>query len=121
MLLQLTRSADDAQRRVDMVRALTDLVVLMRQHIRKCVRVCVVVVMRVGRARVRQRMQRWVDVGASLVTGRRHHFRLRRFLPDFLGLVHDFWSGAPALLLPHVLNLLAELSQTLRDDFRFYM
>eukprot|EP00887_Chlorella_sp_A99_P006163 scaffold3.g6163.t1 len=74
VLLQLTRAADDAQRRVDMVRALTDLVVLMRQHIRK-------------------------------------------FLPDFLALVHDFWGTTPALL-PHVLNLLAELSQTLRDDFR---
>ncbi len=35
VLLALTRSADDLQRRIDMVRALTDLVVLMRQHIRK--------------------------------------------------------------------------------------
>lgn len=33
VLLQLTRSADDLQRRIDMVRALTDLVVIMRQHI----------------------------------------------------------------------------------------
>ena len=35
VLLQLTRGADDLQRRVDMVRALTDLVILMRQHVRK--------------------------------------------------------------------------------------
>ncbi|KDD76204.1 FAT domain-containing protein, partial [Helicosporidium sp. ATCC 50920] len=35
VLLQLTREADDLQRRVDMVRALTDLVVLMRQHVSK--------------------------------------------------------------------------------------
>lgn len=33
VLLQLTRGADDLQRRVDMVRALTDLVSIMRQHI----------------------------------------------------------------------------------------
>lgn len=67
MLLQLTRGADDVQRRVDLVRALTDLVRLMQQHIRK-------------------------------------------FLPDFLALVHDFWGGSP-VLLPHVLALLAELSR----------
>lgn len=67
MLLQLTRGADDVQRRADLLRALTDLVRLMHQHI-------------------------------------------RRFLPDFLALVHDFWSGSPALL-PHVLALLAELSR----------
>ena len=67
MLLQLTRSADDVQRRVDLVRALTDLVRLMHQHV-------------------------------------------RRFLPDFLALVHEFWAGSP-LLLPHVLALLAELSR----------
>ncbi|KAI3435635.1 hypothetical protein D9Q98_001694 [Chlorella vulgaris] len=80
VLLQLTRGADDLQRRVDMVRALTDLVVLMRQHVRK-------------------------------------------FLPDLLALVNDFWGapGGPAAMLPHILSLLAELSQTLRDDFRFYM
>ncbi|KAL4435039.1 hypothetical protein ABPG77_003864 [Micractinium sp. CCAP 211/92] len=77
VLLQLTRGADDLARRVDMVRALTDLVVLMRQHVRK-------------------------------------------FLPDLLALVADFWGTAPAML-PHVLQLLAELSQTLRDDFRSYM
>lgn len=67
VLLQLTRGADDLQRRVDMVRALTDLVVLMRQHVRK-------------------------------------------FLPDLLGLVNDFWGTAPAML-PHILSLLAELSR----------
>ena len=67
ILLQLTRSPDDLQRRIDMMRALTDLIVLMRQHIRK-------------------------------------------FLPDLLALVHDFWGSTPAML-PHVLNLLAELSR----------
>lgn len=67
VLLQLTRGADDLGRRVDMVRALTDLVVLMRQHVRK-------------------------------------------FLPDLLALVADFWGTAPAML-PHVLQLLAELSR----------
>lgn len=67
MLLQLTRGADDLARRVDMVRALTDLVVLMRQHV-------------------------------------------RRFLPDLLALVADFWGTAPAML-PHILQLLAELSR----------
>lgn len=35
VLLALTRAADDPQRRVEMVRALADLVVLMRQHVRK--------------------------------------------------------------------------------------
>jgi FKBP12-rapamycin complex-associated protein len=35
VLLALTRAADDPQRRVEMVRALTELVVLMRQHVRK--------------------------------------------------------------------------------------
>ena len=50
-----------------MIRALTDLVVLMRQHIRK-------------------------------------------FLPDILSLVHDFWIGSPTML-PNVLTLLAELSR----------
>lgn len=67
MLLQLTRGADDLGRRIDMVRALTDLVVLMRQHVRK-------------------------------------------FLPDLLALVSDFWGTAPAML-PHILSLLAELSR----------
>lgn len=67
VLLQLTRGADDLARRVDMVRALTDLVVLMRQHV-------------------------------------------RRFLPDLLALVADFWGTAPAML-PHILQLLAELSR----------
>lgn len=67
VLLQLTRSAEDLQRRVDMVRALTDLVVLQRQHVRK-------------------------------------------FLPDLLALVNDFWGTAPAML-PHILSLLAELSR----------
>jgi FKBP12-rapamycin complex-associated protein len=67
VLLALTRAADDLQRRIDMVRALTDLVVLMRQHIRK-------------------------------------------FLPDLLALVNAFWASSPAML-PHVLNLLAELSR----------
>lgn len=33
VLLQLTRSADDLQRRIDMVKALTELVTIMRQHI----------------------------------------------------------------------------------------
>ena len=70
VLLQLTRSADDLQRRIDMIRALTDLVVLMRQHIRK-------------------------------------------FLPDLLALVHEFW-GQTIALLPHILNLLAELSRECR-------
>jgi FKBP12-rapamycin complex-associated protein len=69
VLLQLTRGADDLQRRVDMVRALTDLVVLMRQHVRK-------------------------------------------FLPDLLALVNDFWGTAPTML-PHILSLLAELSREL--------
>lgn len=67
VLLQLTRGAEDLQRRVEMIRALTDLVVLMRQHIRK-------------------------------------------FLPDILSLVHDFWIGSPTML-PNVLTLLAELSR----------
>ena len=77
MLLQLTRGADDLQRRVDMVRALTDLVVLMRQHVRK-------------------------------------------FLPDLLALVNDFWGGpgAPAAMLPHILSLLAELSRELPAEPR---
>jgi len=35
VLLSLTRAADDVHRRIEMVSALTDLVVLMRQHIRK--------------------------------------------------------------------------------------
>ena len=69
VLLSLTRAADDLHRRVEMIKALTDLVVLMRQHIRK-------------------------------------------YLVDLLALVDAFWSEAPAML-PHVLNLLAELSRTL--------
>ena len=75
MLLQLTRGADDLQRRVDMVRALTDLVVLMRQHVRK-------------------------------------------FLPDLLALVNDFWGASPAML-PHILSLLAELSRAPRGRRRW--
>lgn len=35
MLLALARGADDLPRRVEMVRALTELVVLVRQHVRK--------------------------------------------------------------------------------------
>ena len=68
MLLQLTRGAEDVQRRMDMVRALTDLVVLQRQHVRK-------------------------------------------FLPDLLALVNDFWGGTTPTMLPHILGLLAELSR----------
>lgn len=74
VLLALTRAADDVYRRIEMVKALTDLVVLMRQHIRK-------------------------------------------YLVDLLALVDAFWGESPQML-PHVLNLLAELSRTLRDDFR---
>lgn len=74
VLLTLTRAVDEVHRRVEMFKALTDLVVLMQQHIRK-------------------------------------------FLPDFLALVDAFWSETPAML-PHILNLLAELSSTLRDDLR---
>lgn len=74
VLLQLTRGADDLQRRVDMVRALTDLVVLMRQHV-------------------------------------------RRFLPDLLALVNDFW-GSSVTMLPHILSLLAELSREWAGDGR---
>lgn len=67
VLLALTRAAEDLLRRVEMVKALTDLVVLMRQHIRK-------------------------------------------YLVDLLALVDAFWVEAPPML-PHVLNLLAELSR----------
>lgn len=77
VLLQLTRDADDLQRRVDMVHALTDLVILMRQHISK-------------------------------------------FLKDFLDLIVEFWNASP-VMLPYILHLLAELAQTLRDDFHPYM
>ena len=82
VLLQLTRNADDRNRRKELLRVLRHLVVLMKQHIRK-------------------------------------------FLPEFLQLVKDFWledvDQPGALLLPEILKLLATLGATLRDDFRHHI
>lgn len=73
VLLALTRASDDLARRIDMVRALTELVILMRQHIRK-------------------------------------------FLGDLLALAESFWGESPAML-PHILNLIAELSREFHGPF----
>ncbi len=39
---------------------------------------------------------------------------MRRFLPDLLGLVHEFWAAAPRTCLA----LMADLGAALRDDIR---
>jgi hypothetical protein len=43
---------------------------------------------------------------------------MRRFLPDLLQLIHVYWETATQ---PKCLKLLAELSISLRDDFRSYV
>ncbi|DBA66640.1 TPA: hypothetical protein ACH3X2_002209 [Trebouxia sp. C0005] len=53
-----------------------------------------------------------------LVSFLRQH--VRKYLPDILGLVHDFWIPTSPLM-PHILRLLSELSVSLRDDFRAYL
>jgi len=82
VLLQLTRSADDRNRRKELLSVLRKLVALMKQHI-------------------------------------------RRFLPDFLLLIRDFWiedtQYNQSSLLPDILKLLATLGATLRDDFRHHI
>uniref|UniRef100_A0A7S3R516 Serine/threonine-protein kinase TOR n=1 Tax=Dunaliella tertiolecta TaxID=3047 RepID=A0A7S3R516_DUNTE len=51
----------------------------------------------------------------NLVKYVRQH--MRRFLPDLLALVHSHWGTATACCL----NLLRELSTSLRDDFKAYV
>lgn len=41
-------------------------------------------------------------------------------LQDLLALVHEYWNSSSHLLM-HILKLLAELSNVLRDDFRAYL
>uniref|UniRef100_A0A7S1SYY6 Serine/threonine-protein kinase TOR n=1 Tax=Tetraselmis chuii TaxID=63592 RepID=A0A7S1SYY6_9CHLO len=45
---------------------------------------------------------------------------IRKYLTDLLALVHEYWNSSPHLLM-HILKLLAELSNVLRDDFRAYL
>ncbi len=40
---------------------------------------------------------------------------MRRFLPDLLALIHEYWPSAPRLCL----TLMADLGMALKDDFRF--
>ncbi|BDA44527.1 Serine/threonine-protein kinase TOR [Coccomyxa sp. Obi] len=45
---------------------------------------------------------------------------MRKWLPDILQLIADFWSPTSPLL-PHLLKLLSELAVALRDDIRAYL
>ena len=53
----------------------------------------------------------------ALVSFLRQH--VRKYLPDILGLVHDFWIPTSPLM-PHILRLLSELSGALTQDSSAY-
>lgn len=116
VLLALTRSADDLQRRIDMVRALTDLVVLMRQHIRKFLPDFLaltrelwgmVPAMLPQVLTLLAELSRECDRPASIIpfpSSARHHFSSIVQSTKYLYYIVYLWSA-----------------ETLRDDFRTFM
>ena len=135
MLLALARGADDLPRRVEMVRALTELVVLVRQHVRKFLPELTALVNEFwsgpgsGAAPAAAMVPHLLALLAELSREQRQqvasHPGASQWLPGTAAgrprepvhpLLPPYDCAAPCCL-PHPLGR----AETLRDDFRAYM